>query len=74
MEHGGTDFSDLINIANSPAGQNLLHVIQENSSEQFQMAIQYVQDGNIDKAKEIMDKILATPQTEALMRQLRSEI
>lgn len=74
MDLGGIGFADLMKLANSSAGQQLLRYVQEKDSEQLREAMEYAQQGDVTKAKDIISRILASPQADALIQQIRSEL
>ena len=70
-EPGNINLSELMRIANSPAGKELLSLVQKNKDEQFDEAMHQAQSGDFSQAQEIISKILSTPEAEALMKKIR---
>ena len=73
MDSGGIDYAQLRNIANSPAGQELLSLVQKNKDAQFDQAMQQAQAGDFSQAKDVLQKMLSTPESQALMEKIRGE-
>ena len=70
-EPGNINLSELMKIANSAAGQELLSLVQNKKDEKFDEAMQQAQSGDFSQAQEIISKILSTPEAEALMKKIR---
>lgn len=70
-DSGGLDYSQLLKIANSPAGQELIALVQKNADEQFQAAMQQAQAGDYSQAQSIISQILSTPEAKELMKKIR---
>ena len=70
-EPGNINLSELMKIANSTAGQELLSLVQNKKDEKFDEAMQQAQSGDFSQAQEIISKILSTPEAEALMKKIR---
>lgn len=68
---GNINLSELMKIANSAAGQELLSLVQNKKDEKFDEAMQQAQSGDFSQAQEIISKILSTPEAEALMKKIR---
>lgn len=66
------DRKNLISLANSEAGQQLISLLQSNDSDALEQAMQQAQNGDLTQAKDILQKMLADPQAEALVQKLRS--
>ncbi len=72
-DSGGIDYAQLLKIANSPAGQELLSLVQKNKDAQFDQAMQQAQAGDFSQAKDVLQKMLSTPEAQALMEKIRGE-
>lgn len=70
-DSGGIDFSELMRIANSPAGQELISLVQKNKDEHFDEAMQQAQAGDFSQAKAMISQILSTQEARDLMRKIR---
>lgn len=72
-DSGSIDFSELMKIANSPVGQELISLVQKNADAHFDEAIQQAQAGNFSQAQTILSQILSTPEARDLMKKLRGD-
>ena len=70
-DSGGIDFSELMKIANSPAGQELISLVQKNRDEHFDRAMQQAQDGDYSQVQAMLSQILSTPEARDLIKKLR---
>ena len=70
-DSGGIDFSALMKIANSPAGQELISLVQKNKDEHFDEAMQQAQAGDFSQAKAMISQILSTQEARDLMKKIR---
>ncbi|MGM9605068.1 MAG: hypothetical protein ACI3XG_08375 [Faecousia sp.] len=70
-DSGGIDFSELMKIANSPAGQELISLVQKNKGEHFDEAMQQAQAGDFSQAQAMISQILSTPEAKDLMKKIR---
>lgn len=62
---------DLMQKANSPAGQQLLALFQQNRSPEMQAALNQASQGDFSQAKELIQQFLSNPEAAALIQQLR---
>lgn len=72
MDHT-PDLSQLMQMARSPAGQQLLKLLQQQSGEKLDTAARLAASGRMEQAKEILSDFFSTEQAQALLRQLESE-
>ena len=72
MEENSNNFSmqDMMRLAGSPAGQQLLNHLQKKNARQLQMAIAHAVSGNMDQAKAILSELIGDPESQKLIRQL----
>ena len=72
MEENSINFSmqDVMRLAGTPAGQELLNYLQQKNQKQLQMAIAHAVSGNMDQAKEILSQLITDPQAQMLVKQL----
>ena len=72
MEENSINFSmqDIMRLAGTPAGQELLNYLQQKNQKQLQMAIAHAVSGNMDQAKEIISQLITDPKARKLMEQL----
>lgn len=57
-------------LMQSPAGKQLISLLQNADSSQLQNAAQKASDGNMEEAKKALAPLLASPQIQALLKQL----
>ena len=72
MEENSNNFSmqDMMRLAGTPAGQQLLNHLQKKNAKQLQMAIAHAVSGNMDQAKAILTELIGDPESQKLIRQL----
>lgn len=72
MEENSNNFSmqDMMRLAGTPAGQQLLDHLQKKNSRQLQMAIAHAVSGNMDQAKQLLSAMIQDPESQKLIRQL----
>ena len=72
MQENSNNFSmqDMMRLAGTPAGQELLNYLHQKNEKQLQMAIAYAVSGNMDRAKELLSQMIADPQAQKLVQQL----
>ena len=72
MEENSINFSmqDIMRLAGTPAGQDLLNYLQSKNQKQLQMASAHAVSGNMDQAKELISQLITDPQARKLVNQL----
>ena len=72
MEENSNNFSmqDMMRLAGTPAGQQLLNHLQKKNSKQLQMALAHAVSGNMDQAKALLSEMIGDPESQKLIRQL----
>ena len=67
-----SDFSmaDAMRLAQTPAGQQLIALLQQQGSVDMQQALNQAASGNYQLAKEQLLPLLQSPQIQALLKQL----
>ena len=72
MEENSNNFSmqDMMRLAGTPAGQQLLNHLQKKNAKQLQMAIAHAVSGNMEQAKAILSELIGDPESQKLIRQL----
>ena len=72
MEENSNNFSmqDMMRLAGTPAGQQLLDHLQKKNPRQLQMAIAHAVSGNMDQAKALLSEMIGDPESQKLIRQL----
>lgn len=67
------DMSQIMRMAQSPAGKKLIALLQQNEGDEMRQAMKRAADGDYSQAKKAIDKFLSTPEAGALVEQLRGE-
>ena len=72
MEKKSQDFSikEAKRLANTPQGQQLMHLIQQSDSAQLQKAMEAANRGNYKEAGDLLGSLLSSPEAQQLIRQL----
>ena len=72
MQENSNNFSmqDMMRLAGTPAGQQLLDHLQKKNGKQLQMAIAHAVSGNMDQAKALLSEMIGDPESQKLIRQL----
>lgn len=72
MPNNESPFSmeEIMKIAASPAGQQLVHLLQHNGSEDVQQAVKQAASGDFGSAREVISGLLQDPQVRALLEKL----
>lgn len=68
------DLSQLMQLARSPTGQQLLQLLKQNGTDKLNTAARMAAAGNMDQAKEQLSELLHTPQAQQLLQQLEREL
>lgn len=61
---------ELLRLAASPAGQQLIALLQKQAGSDFQNAMASAASGDYEPAKRAMEALMADPQAQKLLRQL----
>lgn len=67
------DMSQIMRMAQSPAGKKLIAMLQSNNSDAMQQAMKRAAEGDYSQAKQEIEKILSTPEANRLLEQLRGK-
>lgn len=67
------DMSQIMHMAQSPAGKKLIALLKQNDSDELQQAMKRAADGDYSQAKTAINKFLSTPEASALVEQLRGK-
>ena len=70
-DYGGIDLSELMKIASSPAGQELMALVQKNKDEHFDEAMVQAQSGDFSQAKEMLSQMLSSKEAQDLLKKIR---
>lgn len=66
------DFAQLLKLAQSPAGQQLLAMLQRSGREDLQNAVAKASSGDYREAKRTLSALLSTPEAQALLKQMEA--
>lgn len=64
------DLNSFLRMANSPAGQQLVALLQRTGGTQLQTAVNLAASGNYEDAGKYLSALLDTPEAKALLKQL----
>ena len=64
------DLSYLMKLARSPAGQQLLAMLQKSGGSELQTAVTQASAGNYDQAKQMLSTLLSSQEAQNLLKQL----
>ena len=70
QENHNFNMQDLIRIANSPAGQRLMDLLQSNGGSALQQAMAEAAAGDYRQAKAMLNSLLKDPEAKSLLEQL----
>lgn len=65
-----SDLAEAMRMAQSPAGQQLLALLQKQQGGQLQDALEQASTGDYAQARDTINAFLATPEAKALLEQL----
>lgn len=66
--------SDLMKLAQSPAGQQLLAMLHSSNDGALENAVSQASAGNMAEAKNTLSALLSSPQAQALLKQLEGSL
>lgn len=67
------DMSQIMRMAQSPAGKKLIALLKQNDSDEMQQAMKRAAEGDYSQAKSAINKFLSTPEASTLIEQLRGK-
>ena len=72
MQKNSQDFSmeEVMRLAKSPAGQQLLAMLQQTDGAQLQQAAQQASMGEYSQAGQTLQALLSTPEAQKLLKEL----
>lgn len=72
MQKNSQDFSmqEALQLAKTPAGQQLLAMLQQADKQALQQVMQQATSGNYQEASKNLNKLLSTPEAQNLMKEL----
>ena len=71
MQNNPLSAQDAMRLASSPAGQQLIALLQKNGTDSVQSAIDKAAAGDLSHAKELITQLMKDPQAQKLLEQLR---
>lgn len=70
MEYNDQSIREAMRLAKTPAGQQLLNMLQQNNSEDLRRAMEKAAAGDLSQAKEAVSAMLKDPQVQQLLEQM----
>ena len=72
MQQDSYNFSvqDAMKLAATPAGKQLIALLQQSNTSTMQKAMEQAKSGNYDQAKQMLEPLLTSPEIQNLLRQL----
>ena len=70
MQNRDNSFQEAMRMAQSPAGQQLIQMLQQNGSNELQQAMEKAAAGDYTQAKEILSALMHDPEAIKLLQQL----
>lgn len=67
------DMSELMRLAQSPAGQQLIALLQRSGGQELQNAVEKAAQGDYGQAKQALSSLLSNPQAQALLKKLEEQ-
>lgn len=69
-ESNSFSFQDAAKLANTPAGRQLLTLLQQSDTSTLQDAMEQAKAGNFEQAQKVLSPLLASPEVQKLLREL----
>ena len=70
MENNQDAIREAMRMANSPAGQQLLQMLQKQNPAGLQNAMQSAASGDYDAARKVLSQLMTDPQAKKLLNQM----
>lgn len=70
MPNNSDAIQEAMRMAQSPAGQQLLRLLQQGNSQALQQAMNSAASGDYESAKKALSTVLNDPQAQKLLRQM----
>lgn len=67
------DLTEIMRLAQSPAGQKLLTMLQQSGGQELRGAMEKASAGDYGDARKTIQSFLANPEAQALLEQLRRQ-
>lgn len=73
MQKNSEDFSvqEAMRLAKTPAGQQLIALLQQERSDKLQAIIQLAQQGNMQAAGNALQQVLSSPDAQKLVKEMK---
>lgn len=68
------NMSDIMKLAQSPAGQQLLAMLQNSNQDALENAAKQASTGNMEEAKNTLSSLLSSPEVQALLKQMEGSL
>lgn len=68
------DMTALLRLAQTPAGRQLISILQKNGGDRLGSAINMASAGDYTQAKEILSDILSSPEAQTLIKELEESL
>lgn len=68
------NLSEIMKLAQSPAGQQLLAMLQNANQGALQDAAKQASAGNMEEAKNALSPLLSSPEVQALLKQMEGSL
>lgn len=68
------DMQQILKLARSPAGQQLMEALKHNSSADMDKAAALASAGNMEQAKKALSGLLEAPEIKVLLQQLEEQL
>ena len=68
------DMQKLMQLARSPAGQNLMQALKRSGGGQVEKAASLAQTGDMEQAKNTLSEVLKSPDIQQLLQQLEGQL
>lgn len=72
--HQNFDMQQLIKLARSPAGQQLMDALSRSGSSDAERAASLAKNGNMEGAKQALSGLLKSEEVQKLLRQLEGQL
>lgn len=66
----GYSMQEITRMANSPAGQQLIKLLQQQGGSELNRAVSKANQGNYEEAKDALSSLMNSPEIMALLKQL----
>lgn len=64
------DMSEIMRLAQSPAGQQLMALLQRSGGKEMEEAVSKASAGDLESAKKTISSLLSSPEAQKLLKQL----